>query len=202
MTPSPIKEYFDSIADQWDGWMDMETINQRIEDGLRHFGVEAHEQVLDAGCGTGNLTKKLLERLTESGRVTAVDVSPRMVELARKKNDDPRANAKVADLKDLPLENNQLDRVFCFSMWPHVAEPEMALQEIKRVLKPGGLLHIWHIDSRQKINEVHANAGEAVHKDILIPASDLAELVRQTGFDIEEVRDSDSDYLITAEKER
>ena len=101
----------------------------------------------------------------------------------------------------MPFEDGSLDRVFCFSMWPHVADPKAALQEIKRVLKPGGALHIWHIDSRYTINHVHANAGEAVREDVLIPAAELAEFVRQTGFDIEEVVDSDTEYLISAEKE-
>ncbi len=201
MTDSPLRDYFDSIADQWDGWMDMARINGRIMDGLLHFDVRKQETVLDVGCGTGNLTRKLLEVLDDSGRVTAIDVSPRMVELAREKNPDSRADFLVADVSSLPFEDGLLDRVFCFSMWPHVADPKVALQEIKRILKPGGVLHIWHIDSRQTINHVHANAGEAVQKDVLVPASELAELVRQIGFDIEEIVDSDNEYLISAEKE-
>ncbi len=159
MTHPSVSDYFDSIADKWDGWMDMDSINRRISAGLSRFGITAGECVLDVGCGTGNLTRKLLERLDESGRVMAVDVSPQMIELAKAKNPDPRSVFHVADVCCLPVEDRSLDRVLCFSMWPHVEEPEKALLEIKRVLKPGGFLHIWHIDSRETINHIHANAG-------------------------------------------
>ena len=201
MSNSAMKEYFDSIADKWDGWMDMERINARIEDGLKRFEVGGGENVLDVGCGTGNLTRKILERLNDAGRVTAVDVSDHMVELAREKNRDSRASFLVADVTDLPLEDAGLDRVICFSMWPHVSEPEAALNELNRVLKPGGKLHVWHIDSKETINHVHANAGEAVHNDVLVPAEELAEVVRGAGFDVRTVIDNDEEYVVSAVKD-
>lgn len=201
MSTVSLKDYFDSIADQWDGWMDMNRINAQIEKGLARFGVRGGECVLDVGCGTGNLTRKLLEHLDERGRVIAVDVSPRMVELAREKNPDTRAGVYTADVTNLPVEAAGLDRVICFSMWPHVAAPQAALLEIKRVLKPGGLLHIWHIDSRETINHIHAHAGEAVQDDVLIPAENLAALAIEAEFQVQEVIDSDSEYLVSAKKQ-
>ena len=200
MSDSRLKDYFDSIADRWDGWMDMERIHARIEDGLQRFGVGGAEHVLDAGCGTGNLTYKLLEVLSDTGHVTAVDVSPRMIELANEKIPDSRASFAVADIAKLPFENGELDRAICFSMWPHVSQPEAALKEMWRALKPMGRLHIWHIDSRETINHVHANAGEAVHDDVLIPAEELADLVRNAGFDVQEIIDTDTEYLVNAVK--
>jgi len=46
------------------------------------MGVNPDETVLDVGCGTGNLTGALLARLSATGRVIAVDISPRMIEVA------------------------------------------------------------------------------------------------------------------------
>ncbi len=200
MTDSSLKAYFDSIADEWDGWMDMPRIDSRLDEGLELFGVGGEERVLDAGCGTGNLTRRLLRRLNDAGRVIAVDVSPEMIRLAREKNPDSRARFRVEDLRHLSAGDGELDRVICFSMWPHVAEPERALEEIYRVLKPGGRLHVWHIDSRQTINHVHANAGEAVRGDMLIPAKELAAMVAGAGFAVHEIVDTDTEYRVSAEK--
>ncbi len=61
-------------------------------------------------------------------------------------------------------------------------------------------MHIWHIDSRETINQVHAEAGEAVRGDVLVPAQELAVLVSDAGFSVEEVVDTDREYLISARK--
>jgi len=192
--------YFDSIADQWDGWMDMSRITARIDEGLTRFGLGADEAVLDVGCGTGNLTRVVLARLSARGRVVAVDLSPRMLELARAKNDDRRVDFRQAHVCDLSLADQSIDRVICFSVWPHIDKPEVAALEIRRVLKADGWMHIWHIDSRETINQVHAEAGEAVRGDMLVPAKDLAVLVRDAGFSVGEVVDTDREYVISAQK--
>lgn len=192
--------FFDSIADQWDGWMDMTWITSRLEEGLTRFGLGADEAVLDVGCGTGNLTRVLLGRLSERGRVIAVDLSPRMLELARAKNDDPRVEFRQTHACELPLADRSIDRAICFSVWPHIDAPETVALEIRRVLKTDGWMHIWHIDSRETINQVHAEAGEAVRGDVLVPAKDLAVLVCDAGFSVEEVADTDREYVISARK--
>jgi ubiquinone/menaquinone biosynthesis C-methylase UbiE len=192
--------YFDSIADQWDGWMDMTWITTRLEEGLTRFGLGADETVLDVGCGTGNLIRVLLGRLSERGRVIAVDLSSRMLELARAKNDDRRVELRQVHARDLDLADRALDRVICFSVWPHVDAPEATARELHRVLKPGGWLHVWHIDSRETINQVHAEAGEAVRGDILVPAAELAVLLGAAGFEVTEVVDNETEYVVSARK--
>lgn len=194
------REYFDSIAEKWDGWMDMSRINDRLEKGLTHFDLGPDESVLDVGCGTGNLTRVLLARLGAHGRVIAVDPAARMLELARAKNDDPRVELRQAQARELGLAPGSLDRVICFSVWPHIDSPEATARELGRVLKPNGWLHVWHIDSRATINQVHADAGEAVRGDVLVPASDLSALLATVGFIVEEEVDSGDEYLVSARK--
>ena len=84
MTSSTRVDFFDGIAERWDGWDDLAELAQKLAAGLDEFGVRAEETVLDVGCGTGNLTRALLAKLSSAGRVIAVDISPMtLMRLAR-----------------------------------------------------------------------------------------------------------------------
>ena len=192
--------FFDGIAEKWDTWEDLDEQAKKLDVGLRDLDIKGDEQILDVGCGTGNLTAALLRALSPQGRVVAVDISPAMVAKAKEKIQDPRVKWHVTSVEDLPLPDTSLHRVMCFSVWPHVDCPRVALREIRRVLRPAGILHVWHIDSRATINEIHATAGEAVRRDVLQPARKTAVLLEMSGFKPLKVIDDDSQYLITAAK--
>ena len=100
----------------------------------------------------------------------------------------------------MPIESGQSDRVICFSVWPHLDDPKNVLAEFYRVLKPGGHLHVWHIDSKETINKVHTEAGHAVSHDLLIPAAELAEMIASCGFEVARVVDDDKKYLVSARR--
>ncbi|HMA94844.1 MAG TPA: hypothetical protein VKP30_19270 [Polyangiaceae bacterium] len=61
--------HFDGIADKWDSFNDPAIVIPKLEEGLKALDVLATETVLDVGCGTGNLTRALLARLSDGGRV-------------------------------------------------------------------------------------------------------------------------------------
>jgi len=203
MTPlndNPRTSHFDRIADQWDGWHDLATLAQRFAAGLEELGVTSDELVLDVGCGTGNLTQALLAKLSPAGRVVAVDIAERMLQVARRKIPDPRVTWHRASAEELPLPDRTCDRVVCFSVWPHFSAAERAARELARVLRPGGHLHVWHLASRQAINHIHANAGEAVRHDVLPAATEVAALLAGAGLRVTQSVDSDDRYLVTATK--
>lgn len=193
--------YFDSIAERWDGWEDLPALEAWLAEGLERLGVGPDERVLDAGCGTGNLTRALLTRLSDAGRVLAVDLSPRMIDAARRKVRDPRAGWLVADLRRLPVPDASFDRVICCSVWPHIDDREGTAGEIARVLRPGGRLDIWHLASRARINAVHTGAGGAIGGDLLPPAGETADLLRRCGFRLAAVVDDEDGYLVAAVRE-
>ncbi|HPA80592.1 MAG TPA: class I SAM-dependent methyltransferase [Thermoanaerobaculales bacterium] len=197
---NPKVGFFDGIADKWDGWDDLDALAQRFAAGLAEMGVGPEEAILDVGCGTGNLTKALLERLGPKGRVVAVDISPRMIEVAKGKVRDQRVAWHVADARRLPLDPASFDRVVCYSVWPHFDDAAAAGAELSRVLRPSGSLHVWHLISRAKVNEIHASASPAVHKDILQPAEDVAWLLSGLGFKVINAVDCDTHYLVSATK--
>lgn len=200
MTSDPKAEYFDGIAERWDGWEDLEVLARRLDEGLAALGLRPDETVLDVGCGTGNLTRALLARLSPAGRVVAVDISPRMIEVARRKVSDPRVAWRVEDARRLSLGDACCDRAICFSVWPHFDDRAAVAAEFRRVLRPGGALHVWHLISRRRVNEIHAGAGEAVRGDVLPPAAETAALLAAAGFDVATATESETGYLVTGVK--
>jgi len=193
--------FFDGIADEWDARQDLQELSGKLARGIEELGVRPDEKILDVGCGTGNLTRALLERLSPEGRITAVDIAPRMIAAARRKIRDPRVEWRVADVRDLAFPDSSFDRVICFSAWPHIDDREAAAAEILRVLKPGGTLHIWHAAARGRINEIHAAAGGAIGRDLLPPAGETAQLLARCGLRVRAAIDDRERYLVTAARD-
>jgi ubiquinone/menaquinone biosynthesis C-methylase UbiE len=194
------KKFFDGIAGKWDGWEDLEAVALRLSRGLDDLGVTADETIVDVGCGTGNLTRALLDKLSHAGRVVAIDISSEMIKRASEKVLDPRVAWHVGDASRTPIDDSAVDRVICFSVWPHLEDPNAAVEEFKRVLRERGTLHVWHLSSRATINEIHASAGEAVAGDVLVPAAEAAKLLERHGFTPYEVIDDDERYLVSARR--
>ncbi|MBD3107941.1 methyltransferase domain-containing protein [Bacillus sp. AGMB 02131] len=92
----------------------------------------AGERILDLGCGTGDLAKRLTELEVE---VVGVDQSESMVQQAKAKY--PEIAFEVQDATKLPYDN-EFDAVFSNAVLHWVKEPEQALAGIYRSLKPGG----------------------------------------------------------------
>jgi demethylmenaquinone methyltransferase/2-methoxy-6-polyprenyl-1,4-benzoquinol methylase len=200
MTNAARAAFFDGIADSWDGWEDLPTLARRLAEGLDELGVAGGETVLDVGCGTGNLTRALLARLSAAGRVHAIDISTRMIEIARGKVVDARVSWHTADALRPPLDDESCHRVICYSVWPHFEDRAAVATALVRVLKPGGNLHVWHLSGRARINEIHASAGAAVRHDLLPSATETAELLAGIGLQVTTAIDAADRYLVTAAK--
>jgi SAM-dependent methyltransferase len=92
------------------------------------------KRLLEVGCGWGELAARIEREL--GCEVVAVDLSPRMVELARKRGVD----ARVADVEELPFENARFDCAVAAWMLYHLADLDRGLAELARVLRTGGRL--------------------------------------------------------------
>src|SRR5438105_4644001 len=96
------------------------------------------ERVLDAGCGTGQVTRELLRRLP-NGSVVALDGSPSMIEQARTRLDDDRVEFVVHDLLD-PLPITPVDAILSTATFHWVTDHERLLANLASVLRHGGQL--------------------------------------------------------------
>jgi SAM-dependent methyltransferase len=94
------------------------------------------KEVLDAGCGVGYGLALLAER--DPARLVGVDVAAEALERAG----GAPAELVQADLRELPLESDSFDVVVCFEVIEHVEGHERVLDELRRVLRPGGTLLI------------------------------------------------------------
>ena len=92
------------------------------------------QRVLDVGCGLGEIGERCQREL--GAHVAAIDISPRMVELARARGLD----AQVGDAERLPFNDNSFDCVFAGWVLYHVPDLERAVAECARVLTPEGAL--------------------------------------------------------------
>lgn len=95
--------------------------------------------LLEVGCGAGDFAIHLSKQLAV---VTAVDFSAKAIEIAKEKSkaQNQSVNFQVADAQSLPFDSNSFDLIFSCECLEHIPEPEKALNEFYRVLKPSGCL--------------------------------------------------------------
>jgi len=110
------------------------------------------ESVLDVGCGTGTLAIAAKRRVGDAGKVDGVDASPEMIQRAVKKSKRAHSGAsfRVAHAESLPFETSHFDVVLSTVMLHHLRRDvrAQAIQEMRRVVKPGGRILIVDFGKR------------------------------------------------------
>lgn len=96
-------------------------------------------KVLDIGCGGGLVAKAIKKRFPKV-EVTGVDFDKKAIEIAKAKSGGVKF--VVADVLNLPFEDNQFKAVVGFHLWEHLRDLGETTQEVKRVLKKGGVFHL------------------------------------------------------------
>jgi len=129
------QEFFSSSAGQWDRMRD-ELFGDRSHLAALAALAEGTWTVGDLGCGTGQVSAALAPFVA---RVIAVDASAAMLQAARKRlNGLDNVELRRGDLEALPIDNGQLDAATLMLVLHHVPEPQRALADVARVLKPQG----------------------------------------------------------------
>jgi len=141
------REFFSSSATQWD----------RVRQDL--FGDRFHLQALaafadsawtvgDLGCGTGEVIEAMAPFVA---RVIGVDASAAMLHAARKRLQSVgNVELRRGELESLPIDDGRLDAAVMMLVLHHVAEPERALVDVARAIKPGGRLLIVDMEPHDR----------------------------------------------------
>ncbi|MDQ1517106.1 MAG: arsenite methyltransferase [Actinomycetota bacterium] len=111
------------------------------------LGAAPGERILDVGCGPGFYERELLDEVGEQGSIVAVDASPDMLALARRRCDG-QGNVSFLDgtATALPVDDGDFDAALCVQVMEYVADPSAALAEMHRALRPGGRVLVWDVD--------------------------------------------------------
>lgn len=129
------------------------------------------ERVLDVACGTGLVAFAAAEAVGSSGRVVGVDLSGRMVDAARERAaEHGLSHARFArmDAERLALPDGAFDVALCSLGLMYVADPERAVREMLRVLRPGGrmVLVVWGEAARCGWSAVFRIVDDEVASDV------------------------------------
>ena len=150
--------------------------------------IKPGDEVLDVGCGSGNLTLTAKRYVGASGSVYGIDASPEMIEVARKKAQRSGATAvfEVGLIENITYQDTTFDIAISRLVMHHLPDDlkRRGIAEIFRVLKPGGLLFL--ADFRPPTNPILAHIASALvgHKMMLESnVRGIAPMLKEAGFD-------------------
>ncbi len=113
--------------------------------------IEPGARVLDMACGDGFYSVWLAERVGATGHVIGVDIAPAYLDLARKQAWSSAVadhiSFQTADIGGLPFADGEFDMVWCAHSLYSLPDPLAALRELRRVVRPGGLVAILENDT-------------------------------------------------------
>jgi SAM-dependent methyltransferase len=150
------------------------------------LGLSEGNIVLDLACGTGGFARAFANTVGEAGLVVGVDASPTMLARAaaelRKRGPENVALMR-ADAGALPFDDSVFDAVCCFAALHLFADPMRALDEMTRVLTPGGRIAIMTSVRRQLAPGPFASAAERLSGMRLFRQEAIVDALQERGFE-------------------
>jgi ubiquinone/menaquinone biosynthesis C-methylase UbiE len=139
------EEYFDSIGAGWDRLREGFFSDRVRERALAVAEVERGREAADLGAGAGFITQGLVER---GVRVIAVDRSPAMLDVLRGKfRGTGTVDCRAGEAESVPIVDAAVDYCFANMVLHHVERPLVAIEEMARILKPGGRVVVTDLDA-------------------------------------------------------
>ena len=121
-----------------------------IDDYLDAIHISDAYKVLDIGCGTGVVARRIAGRKGFMGQITAVDLSPQLIDKARElaESEGVSQNIKfdVGDIRSCALKDSQFDVTVMHTLVSHLDDPSAALRQAARVTRSGGAIVVFDGD--------------------------------------------------------
>ncbi len=192
--------FFDAMASEWDTMTKLsQTQEQQLAELIDRVGIPEGSVVVDAGCGTGVLYKYLAPRIGSTGRVLGIDISPRMISLAETKfGHDQRFRWHTGSVEKCieEIAPDGIDRIICYSSFPHFDDQKGFLQIAAQALRPGGKLAIIHLGSADEINGLHSNIEDSpVAHDTLPSIRDLTMMAQDLSLAVQTSQEQPGVYF-------
>jgi SAM-dependent methyltransferase len=153
-------------------------VSERFVWAVDTLEVRPADRLLEVGCGHGVAVSLICEKLT-TGRITGIDRSPRMIEMATRRNRQHiaagRAVLEAVPLEEADLREQRFDKVFAFNVAPFWLRPQAAFAAVSRHLVPDGAVYLFW-DAR------HTAPGRA--REL---SEQVSEKVRLGGFSVDRV---------------
>ncbi|MFF3380541.1 class I SAM-dependent methyltransferase [Streptomyces sp. NPDC002680] len=188
-----VQEFFTARAAGWD--------HRFPDDGpayaaaVAELGLREGARVLDAGCGTGRALTPLRAAVGPSGVVLGADLTPAMLEEAAQAGRGLDGQLLLADVAALPLRSESLDAVFAAGLIAHLPHPAENLREFARVVRPGGILALFHPIGRAALA---ARQGRRITPEDLRAEPNLGPLLARSGWRMTSYVDEDARFLALA----
>jgi cyclopropane fatty-acyl-phospholipid synthase-like methyltransferase len=152
--------------------------SERFVWAVETLGVRPVDRLLEVGCGHGVAVSLVCERLT-TGTITAIDRSPKMIEMAMRRNrehvDAGRAVLEATALEDADLGDRRFDRIVAFNVAPFWLQPEAAFGAVRQHLARDAAFHLFW-DARHSAPDRARELG-----------NELADRLREGGFSVDRV---------------
>ncbi|WP_236790702.1 methyltransferase domain-containing protein [Amycolatopsis sp. GM8] len=182
-----LEGYAPGFADDALSMMSARTASDRAGFVLRTL--KPGMRVLDAGCGQGTITRGFVPVVGPLGRVLGVDAEPRQFPAETSVS---TVDFVAGSVYELPVRSESIDLVYAHALFEHLSRPADALLELRRVLRPGGVLALSTSDwSRARLQPRTVNVVAALRGHYLLrrraggdpfAGKHLAGLVEQAGF--------------------
>lgn len=190
---SDVIEFFDKCAANWDEGMirDDKVINNILDNAK----VAQKCRVLDVACGTGVLIPDYISRNVEM--VTAIDISPEMIKIAKSKFHQSNVRFICGDVMVSDI-GKDYDSIIIYNAFPHFSQPEKLIEVLSGKLKPGGRLTVAHGMSREKIDAHHKGEASKVSNG-LMEAEKLADIFDRY-INVVKIISNDNMYQVVGER--
>ncbi|MFH8987754.1 class I SAM-dependent methyltransferase [Streptomyces sp. NPDC017940] len=188
-----VQKFFTARAADWDSRFPNDGPAYRA--AVTELGLGPGDRVLDAGCGTGRALPALRDAVGPRGAVLAADLTPAMLEAAARAGRAAHGRLLLADVARLPLRTGALDAVFAAGLIAHLPAPAENLRELRRVVRAGGRLALFHPIGRAALA---ARQGRQITPDDLRAENNLRSLLSGSGWRLTSYVDEDARFLALA----